>query len=132
MRKWPIAENPQYTLSISMMRQWRMTSLLSFHYKWADHFEQGGRWCICKLLRRWRIISSKCADNYERGGVIDGSITSSRDFIPISGPVRDETYETVRWNSTFIHRWLKYPCMRIPYEWGASAAAAMPSCLRLV
>ncbi len=50
---------------------------------------------------------------YERGGAIDGSITSS-----IGGPVRDETGETHRRSSALIHGWNEY--MINLYEWCAT------------
>ena len=96
---------------------------------------QGGRTCICKILRRWRT-SCNCADNYERGGTIDGSITSSMDcvvqsmdFFQVGGPARDETGETHRQTNALIHGWGKYPWMINFYEWGATHLLFAHSCL---
>ena len=89
---------------------------------------QGGRSCICKILRRWRTSCNR-ADNYEWGGAIDGSITSSMDcvarsmeFFQVGGPARDETGETHRRTNALIHGWGKYPWMINFYEWGATYA----------
>ena len=57
------------------------------------------------------LSSCNCANKYERGGAIDGSITQSMDFIPMCGPVRDETGETHQRSNALIHGWGKYPWM---------------------
>ena len=78
-------------------------------------------------LRRWRTSCNR-ADNYERGGAIDGSITSSMDcvarsmdFFQVGGPARDVTGEMHRRTNALIHGWGKYPWMRNFYEWGVTS-----------
>ncbi len=75
----------------------------------------------CAGSARFLFLSlCNCADNYERGGAIDDSVTSSIDFVPISGPVRDETGETYRRSNALIHGWGKYPWMINLHKWGAT------------
>lgn len=49
------------------------------------------------------------ADNYERVGAIDGSITSSMEFSLISGLVRNMKSEMHRQTNAIIHGWGEYP-----------------------
>ncbi len=79
-----------------------------------------------KILQRWRTSCDR-ADIYERGGAIDGSITSSMDcvarsmdFFQVGGSAPDETGEMHRRVNVLIHGWGKYPWMINFYVWGAT------------
>ena len=66
------------------------------------------------------FFSCKHADLYQWGNAIDGSITSSMEFISISGGTRDETGQMHPRMNALIHGWGKYPWMKTLHEWGAT------------
>ena len=84
---YPLLHDKPPLLSISMMRQWR---IILFFFSIADRHIIWGEVVNDVFLRycasgaRFLFLSScNCADNYERGGTIDGAITSSMAFYSV-------------------------------------------------